>query len=88
MMPASKYIVEVTKYQFNRSECPVEWIKYTVYIFVNLVQRTMLVIGAFKCFVTLVKTFIKPIIMRFIEIKNLLRPQYIKFKIMSAYLEE
>lgn len=79
-MPASKYIVEVTKHLFNRSKCPVEWIKYTVYIFVNSVQRTMLMIGALERFVILVKTFIKPTKMPFIQIKNLFGPQNIELK--------
>lgn len=37
-------------------------------------------IDAFEYFVILIKTFIKPTKMRFIEIKNLLRPQNTEFK--------
>lgn len=73
MIRAYNYIVEVTKHYFNRSECFVEYIKYIVYIFVNSLQRTMEMISAFKCFVILVKTFMKTTEIRFIKIKNLLK---------------
>jgi len=66
MIPLYKYIVEIRKYQLNRSECLVEWIKYTVYIFINSVKGTMSMISTFECFVILVKTFIKTTQIRFI----------------------